>query len=875
MAQSYVQDPTFRPNDLKTPVQVVHDFQPQPDGKIIVFGDIGLVDGIATRSLFRLHANARLDTTFRLAGISIVNLNAMALQKDGKVLVAGSFYADGALQPLQIVRLLPDGKTDASFTVTTGITGGVVNDVALQEDGKIIIAGDFKAINGRAANWVARLNPDGTPDASFPSLVSFSGWSIQAVLIQADGKVVITGAFTALNGVARKRIARLHKEGGLDEGFNPGITSELVPRRIALQGDQKIVVAGYLSLWSTGKPSNAIERLNPDGSIDRTFSVDQLQKYNYVEGLAIQPDGKILLAGFYDVAFNPFNDGRCIRVNPDGTIDPSFRLPDGVEGFRTTRIECSGTKILISGAYDLVEPRLFQLQTNGLLDESFQLKAEQRGTAGDLLPGDDATILVSSYGGSGITGRIARVNGKPVRSLFKLTDAGSDSTFNAPGGYFAGVPLPGGKVLARNFTELIRLHADGSLDGTFSKGVTNKDIRQTLVQKDGKVLVGGYFSTYNGVQSGTILRLHADGSTDNTFNATAFTKTITAMAVQQDGKIVVGTDEKEGDTYLAGIYRFNPDGSLDASGRFAVAEGMLPLALAVQPDGKLILGGSFTKLGDYPANYLVRLNPDLSMDDAWKAGVEAKLNNAVDKIVVQPDGKIIVKGAFNFINNDPSGGYVRLNGDGSIDTGFTLDVDQNERATAVALQADGKIVAGFAGRIARYTLPLAQTIAFAGIPDKLTSDVPFRLVAASSADLPVRFSIASGPATLAGDTLKLTGEPGIVTVVASQAGNKYYKAAPSAERSFRVQAVLAVAENAGEPVRLYPNPAASIVILELPYPGRLQGLQLINAQGKEVRIRQSRLGTQIQIETGTLPAGIYLLRAWYGGQAFVRRLVLQ
>jgi uncharacterized delta-60 repeat protein len=176
------------------------------------------------------------------------------------------------------------------------------------------------------------------------------------------------------------------------------------------------------------------------------------------------------------------------------------------------------------------------------------------------------------------------------------------------------------------------------------------------------------------------------------------------------------------------IYRFNPDGSHDVSRQFAVEEGMFLFALAVQSDGKLILGGVFTRLGDYPAKYLVRLNADLSIDNTWKAGVEAKLNNAGDKIVSQPDGKIIIKGAFNLINNGPSSGYVRLNADGSIDTSFTLDLDKNERATAVALQADGKIVVGFPGRIARYTLPLEQTITFAGIPDKLISDVPFKLI---------------------------------------------------------------------------------------------------------------------------------------------------
>jgi uncharacterized delta-60 repeat protein len=306
-----------------------------------------------------------------------------------------------------------------------------------------------------------------------------------------------------------------------------------------------------------------------------------------------------------------------------------------------------------------------------------------------------------------------------------------------------------------------------------------------------------------------------------------------------------------------------------------VEEGMFLFALAVQSDGKLILGGVFTRLGDYPAKYLVRLNADLSIDNTWKAGVEAKLNNAGDKIVSQPDGKIIIKGAFNLINNGPSSGYVRLNADGSIDTSFTLDLDKNERATAVALQADGKIVVGFPGRIARYTLPLEQTITFAGIPDKLISDVPFKLISASSADLPVSFSVASGPATLTRDTLKLTGQPNTVRVIASQVGNKHYKAAIPVERSFTVQAVLAVAENTDELTILYPNPATSIVVLELPPSSRLQRLQMINAQGKEVAIQRSQLGSRINIETGTLPAGIYLLSALYDGQELVRRLVIQ
>src|SRR5881394_1257673 len=197
------------------------------------------------------------------------------------------------------------GDLDPSFDPGSGVAA---NALILQEDGKLIIAGDFTSYNGAAVANIARLNPDGSLDTNYLG----SGGSIFAMQRLADGKLLVGGHFTEFGGMARDQIAKLNADGSVDPTFVPqagfkGYYPQIFT--LAVQPDGKIIAGGTFELTSNTNVN--IVRLQSDGSVDPDFHVRNLGS---VLALAVQPDGKIVLGGTFGVR----------RVNADGTPDASF-----------------------------------------------------------------------------------------------------------------------------------------------------------------------------------------------------------------------------------------------------------------------------------------------------------------------------------------------------------------------------------------------------------------------------------------------------------------------------------------------------------------------------------------------------------------------
>jgi len=165
----------------------------------------------------------------------------------------------------------------------------------------------------------------------------------------------------------------------------------------------------------------------------------------------------------------------------------------------------------------------------------------------------------------------------------------------------------------------------------------------------------------------------ARGQTLDTLNPGA-NSTVSACAVQPDGRIVVAGDF----TRLAGVTRnrlarLNADGTPDLSFNPNVSGAVI--AVALQPDGKVIVGGTFTNLGEQAHFSLGRLNPDGSLDSSFTAGTDSK--GSIYALALQPDGKILIGGYFVLVNGQSRSYLARLNGDGSLDTGFTPGIRQS------------------------------------------------------------------------------------------------------------------------------------------------------------------------------------------------------
>jgi uncharacterized delta-60 repeat protein len=299
----------------------------QPDGKIIVGGVFSQILGTPRNNIARLNADGSLDSTFNPnANAAVVGL---LLQPDGKIVISGGFTSvqpNGAPSPVdrgRIARLNSDGTLDTTFDPNANQN---VSSMWLLPDGKILLAGIFTEFRPNGAptatprERLARIHPDGTLDESFSAGVNDT---LNSVAVDPAGNILVAGSFSSVKStgsstsVPANRVARLDSSGMLDTSFNPNPNSQVTA--LIIQPDGKIVISGFFSaLQPNGAPASTlrpwIARLLADGSLDPAFN----PSLGYVPyGMAQQADGK-LLVGIYFVA--PFT----VRLNPDGSADATF-----------------------------------------------------------------------------------------------------------------------------------------------------------------------------------------------------------------------------------------------------------------------------------------------------------------------------------------------------------------------------------------------------------------------------------------------------------------------------------------------------------------------------------------------------------------------
>ena len=278
-------------------------------------------------------------------------VNTLAVQADGKILVGGKFTWLGGQRRDRIGRLNPDGTLDDSFNPGAD---GTVEALAVQADGKILVGGYFNELGGETHNYIARLNPDGTLDTGFnpDNYEDIDFWYVNALAVQADGKIVVGGYFDRWDGRTRENIARLNPDGSLDTAFNPGAGNRVYT--LALQADGKILVgvSGYLN-YSMSSP---IYRLNPDGSKDNTFSVYATGAVSntYVNTLLVQSDGKVLVGGRFS-KLDGVDRSNIGRVNPDGTLDDTFN-PGANFWVNTLALQADGKILAWGGTIGRLNP---------------------------------------------------------------------------------------------------------------------------------------------------------------------------------------------------------------------------------------------------------------------------------------------------------------------------------------------------------------------------------------------------------------------------------------------------------------------------------------------------------------------------------------
>ena len=312
-------DTSFNPGADNT----VSSLAVQADGKILVGGYFTNLCGQPRTFLGRLNSDGTLDTGFNPGANNTVG--SLAVQADGKILVGGGFQALGGQWRNCIGRLNADGTLDSGFNPGAGGNSPYVDSLAVQADGKILVGGDFTTLGGQTRNYLGRLNADGTLDSGFNPGAGGNSPYVDSLALQADGKILVGGGFTTLGGQTRNYIGRLNADGTLDTGFNPGVEQNpgygVVVSSLAVQADGKILVGGEFTALG-GQPRNYLGRLNSDGTLDTGFNPGVEQQGPGLEpsvsSLAVQADGKILVGGWFTtLAGQPRNYlGRLNNTEP-------------------------------------------------------------------------------------------------------------------------------------------------------------------------------------------------------------------------------------------------------------------------------------------------------------------------------------------------------------------------------------------------------------------------------------------------------------------------------------------------------------------------------------------------------------------------------
>ena len=626
----------------------------QADGKIVAAGWAGDIDELDF-VLARYLPDGTLDTSFSGDGMVVTDFfggsdcgAAIAIDPDsGKIIVAGESYYYMSTD-IAIARYNPDGSLDTTFSSDGRVLldlGGMDGAAAmvLQEDGRMVVAGDSDAA-GTSDIVVLRFGTNGLVEAS--EYTDFDGNAdfALAVALQEDDKIVVAGfSYSESTASGDFAVARYTVDINPDTTFSQDgkLTSDFsgdhdVGKTVLVQAGGSIVVAGMIR---GATDDFALARYTSDGSLDASFgddgwAVTELAgSQDEANAIALQPDGRIILAGY---STGLTQDFALARLNPDGSLDATFAgngrlttdFSDDVDNARAVALQADGKIVVAGGTGSSSNIALARYNPNGSLDTTFDLDGK----------------LVIDLGGD-YEGAYAVA----LQEDNKIVVAGNS---NANASYdFA----------------LARLNPDGSLDSTFDGDgkllidfAGDLDIARAIVlQPDEKIIVVGYAFTTASYQF-ALARLNPDGSLDTGFNGTgkllsdvtSDSDTAHAVVLQPDGKIVaMGSNF---DDFI--VVRYNPNGSLDTGfdgdgiivtdfeGRFDSGQ-----AIALQPNGKIVVAGYDFGVSDSYFSVLARYNPDGSLDASFAGSGLLVIDIAGSEdysytMALQPDGKILVAG---------------------------------------------------------------------------------------------------------------------------------------------------------------------------------------------------------------------------------------
>ena len=383
-----------------------------------------------------------------------------------------------ALLMLNVDLFSQPAALDTTFNIGLGAGSGI-NELIIQPDGKVIVAGTFTSFDGTPANRIIRLLPHGEIDSTWITAGGGANHDIRASALQSDGKVLIGGIFNTYNSVTANRLVRLDTVGNIDPLFIVGAGPNNEVQGITVNAN-RIVIQGFFNQYQgAAVPNFAVLQYN--GSIDTTFTLP-IEPFISLRDFHILPNNNLYLAGNF-IAYNGQTVNRIVRLDASGSIDNTFITGSGFDALVNRIHVQSNGDILVAGSFStykgLPVPKLIRLHPNGDLDTTFN----------PIIP------------------QFAVIAALSIDNMGRVYIAGSN----------AGVLF------------LKRLLPDGSEDPGFNTATGfNGNITQIGHQSNQKVLVTGTFTLYQNSPVGRIARLIADSC----FTSAISTNTLQGGSVQ-------------------------------------------------------------------------------------------------------------------------------------------------------------------------------------------------------------------------------------------------------------------------------------------------------------------------------------------------------
>ncbi|CAB4869182.1 MAG: hypothetical protein F2799_03145 [Actinobacteria bacterium] len=684
-----------------------------------------------------------IDSTFNPPRVGTDGaVSAVVSIADSQTLIGGSFtHYDGTVTN-RVAKLGADGLLDKAFSTNLGAgPNNAVSSVVEQADHKILIGGTFSQVSGAPRCGIARLNADGSLDTGFnpgggatavnSKAQTKCSW-VSAIALQGD-KPIIAGLFASYNGTVKNRIARLNTNGSLDASFNPDVSAIFAITTAANSTTATLSKVTGLKpnttyrVYSSTIPKSANVTFTMPASLTTRVTLSQAAGIRAgksvastvittganaaIAALAVDPNtAKVIIGGTFST-FDGVARSRIARLTEDGGLDSGFSPGAGPDGAIGAVGVAADSRVWIAGSFTHVgatsRNRIARLGVTGALDTNFDPGTGLNGTV--------YALRVLTEGSVVAVGGFTTYNGADASRIVRLTDAGTQSPdFILSPALAVGntalaldVDATSGAIAVGGFflRGVSRLTSAGVYDTTFNPEVTsaaNDTVSAIVPQSGGQILIAGNFTRYNGILRKRIARLGADGTLDDGFVSPGADGQILAMAEVAGGKILIaGEFTKIGTQDAKGLARLNADGSLDTGFNVGLGPAISGSAtvpaiytIGVQTDGSIIVGGNFTQFAGATAGRLARVYDDGTLDTLFNVG-GVGADGSVYAIKTLTSGTALIGGDFTHFNGASAKRLIRIQSDGTNDSSFDVGSGPSASVRALAVQPlDGKIIVG-------------------------------------------------------------------------------------------------------------------------------------------------------------------------------------